>query len=121
MDQNIPVAVVVEQLKQEIAERQALVSKIESIASKLAPAPASSPALPPPPSGRPWSIAEATIEILKNNNGKPMHGRSEIIPALELRGIKVKHPGSLATVLLRNKFIKRTAPGTFGLTTSTVH
>ena len=54
------------------------------------------------------------MEILREA-GRPMHGLTELLPALEARGIKVKHTAGLATILMRTGMVERTAPGTFAV------
>ena len=64
--------------------------------------------------GKRPSIGQASIEILREA-GRPMHGLRDLVPALEARGVKMKHTAGLATILLRTKEIVRTAPGTYAM------
>jgi len=63
----------------------------------------------PPPNG----IYAAALEILRAA-GRPMHGLSEILPALEARGLVVSRY-ALAGNLMRTGAVERTGRGTFGL------
>ena len=64
--------------------------------------------------GKKPSVAAASLEILREV-GRPMHGLRELLPAVEARGLKVKHKAGYATTLMRTGQIDRVAPGTFAL------
>lgn len=59
------------------------------------------------------SVAVAALAILSAAN-RPLHGLTEIVPALEAQGFHV-HPHGLATTLLRSGLIVRVGRGTFAL------
>jgi hypothetical protein len=58
-------------------------------------------------------VGRAAIEILRRA-GRPMHGLSEIVPALQAAGYHV-HAHGLATTLLRTGLVERTGRGTFAV------
>jgi hypothetical protein len=98
MDRTTPIGDVLSLLKREIAERQAIVAKLESL-------------LTPMPRTR-TGVGEAAAEILRAV-GRPMHGLREILPALEERGFIFKTRQGFGTMLIRTGRIRRVAPGTF--------
>lgn len=57
------------------------------------------------------SVGSAALAILRAAN-RPMHGLSELVPALERQGYRVSRHG-LATTLLRTGQVVRTGRGTF--------
>lgn len=97
MDRSTPVGDFLSLLRREIADRQVLVAKLESM-------------LTPSPRTR-TGLSQAAVEILQKA-GRPMHGLREILPALEARGFAVSKKG-FATALIRSGRIRRIAPGTF--------
>ena len=102
------IGAVVTTLRREIDERKTLLAMLEAITATGASAPAEtirrrrnrSP------------IVVASLEILRDA-GRPMHGLTELLPALEARGLKLAHPASLATALMRSGEVDRPSPGTF--------
>jgi len=99
MTRDTTVRDLVSLLRREIADRQALVERLEAIVGTEPPT-------------RTKGIGAAAVEILRDA-GRPMHARGEILPALEARGFKPKSTAGFATTLLRTGQIRRTAPGTF--------
>jgi hypothetical protein len=103
MNRDMTVGDLVSLLKREIAERQNLIRELEARAR-----PSSAP-------GRPrGGIATTAIDVLRDA-GRPMHGLSELLPAIEARGVHIASRAGFATSLLRTDKITRTAPGTYAL------
>jgi len=105
MDREITVKALVCLLREEIAERRALLAGLEA---RLGEDAHSSSA--PKRSG----MSAAAVEILREV-GRPMHGLGEILPALKARGFDVSRRAAFASVMMRNPAVVRTAPGTYAL------
>ncbi len=117
LHKNMPIGAAIAALKREVADRQSALAILEAL---LAPSGQSAPTTTNGTTRRRrkgkrrGGSARLAVEIIRAA-GRPMHGLTEIIPALEARGLKFKNPSGLATALMRTGEIERTAPGTFGL------
>lgn len=111
MNEQTPIGSAIAQLKREIAERQSALAILQALVEKV-PAPTANGH---PPRGHPpreTGLVRAAVAVLKAA-GRPMHGVSEVIPALEAQGYRVKHRSGFSSLLLRTGEVLRTAPGTF--------
>jgi hypothetical protein len=98
-------------LRKEIGDRQSALAMLEALIASGSNGATSVAAAIDKGGERQVGMGKAAVEILAAA-GRPMHGTSEIVPALAARGFVVKTRG-LATMLLRTNKIERTAPGTF--------
>jgi hypothetical protein len=116
INRNTPIGAAIATLKKEAADRQSAAAILEALIATVTGEP-TSPAEEGPRHRRRGKrgagCGQAAIEIIRAA-GRPLHGLTEILPALEARGYRIERSG-LPTTLMRTKRIRRTAPGTFGL------
>ena len=109
MHSNMRIGAVIAQLRKEIADKQTALATLEALVAGNESPPESAPVKMPVE--RQYGMGKAAVEILKAA-GRPLHGRRELLPALEAKGFKVRTT-HIATMLMRTKQVTRTAPGTF--------
>jgi hypothetical protein len=124
VNKNMTIAAAISALKKEAAERLSAASILEAVTASgvsevgvSEPAPASNDGRRRTRRKRGEGAGRVAVEIIRNA-GRPLHGLTEIVPALEARGIKIRSSG-LPTCIMRTGQAIRVAPGTYGLKNGT--